>query len=223
MFTHLSTINPVELKTIESSKGRRYITPTGEKYPSITTILGAEEKPYLKDWRMRLGEVKADKETKRAADRGTAVHLMIERFLNNDPNPTAGQQLEHIGEFNTLKLYLKKINNIITQESALWSDEMKIAGRVDCCGEYEGKLSIIDFKTSTNNKRESMIQEYWLQTTAYALMMQERYNIHIENAVIVMSVEKGAVPLIFKNQVDAHIEPLLKRISNWRGNHSDQS
>lgn len=220
MFTHLNTITPIELKTIEISKRRHYITPEGNKYPSITTLLGAEEKPYLKDWRSRLGEVKADKETKRAADRGTAVHLMIERFLNNDPNPTFGQQLEHIGEFNSLRLYLKNINNIVTQESALWSDEMKIAGRIDCCSDYDGKVSVVDFKTSTGDKRKSMINDYWLQTTAYALMMHERYNIKIDNIVILMSVERGAVPLIFKSQVEVHIEPLIKRISEYRANHS---
>jgi genome maintenance exonuclease 1 len=215
MFTHLNTIQPVTLKTIESPKGRFYITPEGNKYPSITTILGAEEKPYLKSWRASLGEVRADKETKRAADRGTAVHLMIERFLNNDPNPTKGQLLEHIGEFNTLRLHLKRINNIITQESALWSDTLKIAGRVDCVGEFKGKLSVIDFKTSTNNKSESMIQDYWLQTTAYALMVHERYDVQIDNVVIIMSVERGMVPLIFKKQVDEYIEPLIKRINTY--------
>jgi genome maintenance exonuclease 1 len=215
MFTHLNTITTVELKTIEGIKGRQYITPLGAKYPSITTVLGQQEKPHLKSWRANLGEAAADKETKRAADRGSAVHLMIERFLNNDPDPTAGQHLDHITEFNSLRLHLKKINNIITQESALWSDEMKVAGRVDCCGEFERKLSIIDFKTSTNNKSEAMIQDYWLQTTAYALMMHERYDIKIDNIVIIMSVERGAVPLIFKKQVDEFIEPLLKRINTY--------
>ena len=215
MFTHLSTITPIQLKVIEGIKGRQYITPAGAKYPSITTILGAQEKPHLKSWRESLGDVKADKETKRAGDRGTAVHLMIERFLSNDPDPTAGQHLDHILEFNSLRLHLNKINNIITQESALWSDELKIAGRIDCCGDFQRKLSIIDFKTSTNNKSEAMIEDYWLQTTAYALMMQERYNIQIDNLVIIMSVEKGAVPLIFKKQVDEYIEPLLKRINTY--------
>jgi genome maintenance exonuclease 1 len=217
MFIHLNTIQPVDLKTIEGAK-RLYITPEGNRYHSITTILGALEKPYLKSWRASLGEINATKEMKRAADRGSAVHLMTERFLNNDVNPTAGQQLEHIGEFNSLRLHLKKINNIITQESALWSDELRIAGRVDCIADFDGKLSIIDFKTSTNNKTESMIQDYWLQCAAYAIMFQERYDIQIDNLVVIMSVERGAVPLIFKQKVDDFIEPLLIRINNYYKN-----
>lgn len=215
MFTHLNTISPVELKTIESSKGRLYITPEGNKYPSITTVLGAGDKPWLNDWRQSLGEAKADKEMKRAADRGTAVHLMIERMLNNEEEPTREQKLEHVAEFNSLRLHLKKINNILTQESALWSDTLKLAGRVDCIGEYQGQLSIIDFKTSTNDKTPAKIQDYFLQTSAYSLMFEERYGIQIDQVVIIMSVEKGVLPLVFKQPVEPYIEPLLHRINNY--------
>ena len=216
MFTHLPTITPVELRTVEGPAGRFYVTPEGEKYPSITTILGAGgNKEWLTDWRNSLGVVKADKETKRAADRGTAVHDMAEKFLNNNTMPTAGHTTDHIAGFMSLRLHLKKVNNILTQESALWSDTMRVAGRVDAVGEYKGKLSIIDFKTSTNNKNESMIQDYYLQTTAYALMFQERYSIQIDNIVILMCVEKGAVPLVFTAQVEDYIEPLLTRINTY--------
>lgn len=222
MFTHLDTIHPIELKTIESSKGRLYITPEGNKYPSITTILGAGDKPWLKDWRQSLGEAKADKEMKRAADRGTAVHLMIERFLDNDPEPTKDQALEHIAEFNSLRLHLKSVNNILTQEMALWSDTLRLAGRVDCIGEYQGVLSIIDFKTSTNDKTSDRIQDYYLQTSAYSLMFEERYGIQIDQIVILMSVERGVLPLVFKQPVDPYIEPLLQRINMYHTTHGVQ-
>jgi len=214
MFTHLNNIQPVELKTIEGPKGRFYITPTGEKYPSITTILGTGDKPWLKDWRQSLGEAKADKEMKRAADRGSAVHLMIERFLNNEENPTREQKMEHITEFNSVRLHLKNVNNILTQESALWSDTLKVAGRVDCVGEFRNKLCIIDFKTSTNSKDDSKIQDYWLQVTAYAIMFQERYGVQIDNAAIIMSVERG-VPLVFTKPIEPFIEPLVQRINTY--------
>lgn len=214
MFTHLNNIQPVELKTIEGPKGRFYITPTGEKYPSITTILGTGDKPWLKDWRQSLGEAKADKEMKRAADRGSAVHLMIERFLNNEENPTREQKMDHITEFNSVRLHLKNVNNILTQESALWSDTLKVAGRVDCVGEFRNKLCIIDFKTSTNSKDDSKIQDYWLQVTAYAIMFQERYGVQIDNAAIIMSVERG-VPLVFTKPIEPFIEPLVQRINTY--------
>ena len=216
MFIHLPTISPVELKTTEGPTGRFYTTPNGDKFPSITTILGAGgEKEWLTNWRTRMGATKADKETQRASDRGTAIHDMAEKFLNNLPTPTAGHSTEHIAGFMPLRLHLKKVNNILTQESALWSDTMRIAGRVDAVGEYRGKLAIIDFKTSTNDKTESMVYDYYLQTTAYALMFQERYNIQIDDIVILMSVERGAVPLVFTAKIEAYIEPLLARINTY--------
>lgn len=220
MFTHLNAIEPVELKTIESSKGRTYITPEGNKYPSITTVLGAGEKQWLTNWRQSLGEAKADKEMKRAADRGTAVHLMVERMLNNEDDPTRGQKPEHVTEFNSLRLHLRKINNIHTQETALWSDMLRVAGRVDCIGEYQGKLAIIDFKTATNDKDATKIQDYFLQTAAYSLMYEERYGIMVDEIVIIMSVEKGVLPLVFKQKVEPYIEPLLHRVSSYHTGRS---
>jgi len=215
MFNHINAITPTSLKTIEGSTGRFYFTPEGKKYPSITTVLGSQDKQWLTNWRTSLGPEKADKETKRAATRGTAVHLMIERWLNNDPNPTRGQELSHITEFNTLRLYLNQINNIICQEISVWSDLLRVAGRLDCVGEYQNTLSIIDFKTATNNKTLQAIEDYWLQTTAYALMIQERFNIQIDQAVIIISVERGAVPLIYKQPIEQYIAPLLKRINTY--------
>lgn len=216
MFTHLGIIKPIDIKVINGPSGRFYVSPiTDEKYPSITTMLGAKEKPHLKEWRNMLGADKADKEMKRCADRGTAVHQMIEDYLNNKPEPTKGMDPAHVREFNQVRLKLNKINNIHTQEVALWSDDLRLAGRVDCIGEYEGKLAVIDFKTSNGDKKQSMIEDYWLQTCFYALAYQEIYDIQIDDLVIIMSTEKGIVPLVFKDKVENWIEPLIKRVNSY--------
>lgn len=214
MFTHQSKIQLREIKVVNSSRGRFYVTPEGNKYPSITTLLGAKEKPWLNEWRSSLGEDKADKETKRTAARGDAVHLMAERYLNNNPDPTKDQHYEHIPEFNSVKHRLNKINNILVQETPLYSDTLKVAGRVDCIAEYDGVLSVVDFKTSTNSKNEGMIQDYFLQTTAYALMFHELYDVQIDQLVIIMSVEKG-IPMVFKKRVEDYIAPLCERINSF--------
>jgi CRISPR/Cas system-associated exonuclease Cas4 (RecB family) len=216
LFTHLNTIVPHDVQVINGPKGRFYVSPvTGEKYPSITTMLGAKEKPFLKEWRNMLGDKKADKEMKRAADRGTAVHEMIENYLNNKENPTAGYLPEHVREFNQVRLKLNKINNIYTQEIPLYSDTLKIAGRVDCIGEYDGALAVIDFKTSNGDKKVSMIDSYWKQTCFYALAFQEMYDIQIDDLVIIMSSEKGIVPLVFRDKVENWIEPLVDHINTY--------
>ncbi len=215
MFNHLNTIAPLLLKSIDGPRGRIYTTPSGNKYPSITTILGSGEKPWLADWRNSLGPANADKEMKRAADRGTAVHLMLERFINNETDPTRNQHIDHINEFKSLRSYIKPIDNILLQEAALYSDTLKVAGRVDLIADYKGKISIIDWKTSTRSKTQDMIKNYYLQTTAYALMVDEIYDIVIEDIVILMSVEKGGMPLIFKGKVDDYVENLLEKLHEY--------
>lgn len=216
-FTHVAGYTPLQLKTTETGKGRFYTTPTGNKYASITTILGTEEKPGIAAWRESLGKKAADIETKRAADRGTYVHSAIECFLNNDP--TYASHLETMLEskrmFFQMRSSLKKINNILMQEGALYSDTLRTAGRVDCVGEYNGKLAIIDFKSSTRIKTQSMIADYFLQTTAYALMFEEIYNVQIDDIVVLMGVEKGIGPLTFCQPVEPYIEPLLRRIDKY--------
>jgi hypothetical protein len=217
MFTHVGTLTDLlDLRSITSPNGKRvYTTPSGAQYSSITTMLGHKEKPWLKEWQNLLGVDKAAKETKRCADRGTAIHEMAEKYLNNSKTVTVGYQQKHICGFNQLKFKLNQINNIRAQEVALYSDIMKVAGRVDCVGEYNDVLSIIDFKTSNNNKTNDMIYDYFLQCTAYAIMWHELTGESIENITILMSVERSMVPLVFQAKIDKYISPLLQRIDQF--------
>lgn len=217
-FNHLDPLSLPTLKRQQDASGRRtYTTPDGNKYPSVTTMLGFEEKPWLENWRKMLGDEKAKKETQRTADRGTAIHELIEKYLRNEPYPdfTRGYKPEYIAGFNQLKLRLNKINNIRTQEAQIYSDTLRLAGTVDCVAEYEGALSIVDFKTSNNNKTKDMVHDYFLQCTGYAIMWHERTGEPIENIVILMSVERGMVPLVFKATIDKYVKPLLERTRDY--------
>jgi genome maintenance exonuclease 1 len=93
--------------------------------------------------------------------------------------------------FNLIKPALDNIDNITAIETPLWSKILGLAGRTDCIAEYNGKLSIIDFKASTKEKRKQDIENYFLQATAYALMYQERTGVIIENFVILIACEDG--------------------------------
>lgn len=215
MFLHTHPFDRLDLKTTTINGQRWYSTPTGELYPSITTILGAEEKPHLVEWRNMLGESNAKKETNRCASRGEAVHLMAEKFLNNVTVPTKGHDLSNIKLFNQLKYVLNRIDHIRAQEIALYSSELEVAGRCDCVAEFDGVISIIDFKTSNNNKTESMVQDYFIQATAYAAMCNELYNTNIQDIVILIAVEKGIIPQVFKQKTDNYFSPLKNRINNF--------
>lgn len=215
-FTHrpLST-KIIDIPNDDTPTGRFYVTPTGDRYPSITTVLGHKVKEGILEWRQSMGEVAADIETKRAADRGSDVHLMIERYLQNDTDCKREMPPSSISVFMGIRGYLNaRVNNIVMQETALWSDQLKVAGRVDCIGEYNKTLSVIDFKTSTRFKPIYMIEDYFLQTTAYALMARERYNLDIGQVAIIMGVEMG-LPQLWCKRIDDYIEPLKARLQEY--------
>lgn len=217
MFTHTDQPDYVELDANIVNGVRWYNTPSGVKYPSVTSVLsGTKDMSGLDAWRKSLGVKKADKETKRCQDRGEAVHLMAEHYLNNVEDPTFEHLYEHVKLFNQLKFRLNRIDNVRALEIPLFSDKLKIAGRVDCVGEYDGVLSIIDFKTANRNKAEELIEDYKLQCTAYALMYWELFGVNIEDYAILVAVEKGMMPLEYKGKIDDHIKPLLKRINTFQ-------
>jgi hypothetical protein len=194
---------------------RFYVTPEGD-YPSITTILGGTaDKGWLDSWRTSLGASKADAETQRCADRGTAVHLLAEKYLQNDENYDAKQRYENVKLFNQIKIHVNKINNILGQEIALYSTLLRLAGRCDVIAEYDGVLSIIDFKTSNGNKDTHMIEDYFLQCTAYSLMFEEMFGITIDQIVVIISVEKGLSGQVFKRDRAPYITPLIKRAKKF--------
>jgi genome maintenance exonuclease 1 len=203
---------PKPLEDLQSEtlkNGRFYTLPDGTKLPSVTTVLGAQKKDAIMAWRKRVGEDAANAISKKATGRGTNVHTLCERYLNNE---SLGDIMPDALEmFLSLKPSLHRIDNIHYQECALWSKQLGMAGRVDVIGEFDGKLSVIDFKTSKKIKTKPQIEDYFWQTAAYALMYEEMIGQPIENLVIIMAVEDGA-PLIFEERTEDHIEGLVKAI-----------
>lgn len=206
--------------TAESVEGMRlYKTPDGNYYPSVTTVLGGtqpeEKTKALANWANAIGQVNAKKITQAAADRGTAVHLMIERHLEGKQPFSPGEfEQPWINSFNALKLKLKNIEEIWCQEAALYSDILGIAGRVDCIGIYKGKEAIIDFKTSSKLKSDKDIEDYRFQLCAYACMHNEMFGTDINHGVILMTSDAG-FPQEFTVDLTAYVEPLIERVDRF--------
>ena len=191
----------------ENINGKRfYVTPEGEKYPSITTILSGRNKEGINRWRNHVGNDVANQIMRSAAKRGTAVHQLVEDYLNNIE--LSNQDVLPTALFTLLKPELDNINNIRIQEGGLYSDEYGVAGRVDCIADYKGKLSVIDFKTSTKEKKEEWVENYFIQGSAYCKMYEERYSQPIDQVVILIVTEDGAVQTFTKEKKD--YLPLLK-------------
>lgn len=213
-FNYCPPKNLQDLQSQTFPDGKRYYTlPDGTRLPSVTTVLGAMKKEAIMAWRKKVGEDVANAISKKATGRGTNVHTLCERYLNNE---SLGNIMPDALEmFLSLKPHLNKINNIHYQEQALWSTQLGMAGRVDCIGEYEGELSVIDFKTSRKIKTIDQIEDYFWQTSAYALMYEELIGTPIDNLVIIMAVEDDK-PLIFKERTENHINGLVRAINYYK-------
>jgi genome maintenance exonuclease 1 len=216
MFNYCPPKDLIEISAKTFPDGKRYYTtPDGLKLPSVTTIIGAKKKEAIQKWRNRVGEEVANKISRQASGRGTNVHTLCERYLNNEP---LGEVMPDAREmFLSIKPILNRINNIHYQECALWSVGLGMAGRVDCIGEFDGVLSVIDFKTSKKIKKKEDIMDYFAQCVAYACMYEELIGNGIEQLVIIMAVQDD-VPLIFIEKTSDHLNNLLDFIKFYREN-----
>jgi len=192
--------------------GHRFYNINGKNYPSVTTVLGIRKKEGLQKWRDAIGENVANWEMGRAARRGKSFHTLVEQYIKGE-TPSIRDVLP-LGLFKLMKPYIDQIDNIHLLEAIMYSPKLTIAGQVDCVAEYNGKLSVIDFKTANKERQEDWIENYFLQTTAYAHMFEETFGKPIEQVVILLASEDGSVQTFVKNKAD-YEEELGKSIQNF--------
>jgi len=204
MFTHVDHgIVIPKITRKNTDVGRKYFTPEGNAYPSITTVLSILGKDVIQEWRARVGEEEANRISSFASKRGTAVHKLAEDYLNNEQDYKKGHMPTSIVSFNGIKSVLdERLNNIWMQETFLYSDKLKCAGQVDCIAEFDGELSIIDFKTSRKEKKEEWITNYFIQASFYAAAFLETTGIPIKQAVIIITVDDGPSQVFKINTYD---------------------
>jgi len=186
--------------------GMRFYEVDGKAYPSITTVLGVQPKPGLDAWRKNVGEEAAKWEMARAARRGKTTHTLVEQYLKGETPST--RDVLPLGLFALLKPYLKQIDNVHCLETILYSKKLTVAGQVDCIAEYNGKLSVIDFKTANKERNDAWNENYYIQTTAYSMMYEELFGTPIEQIVILMASEDGAARAFVKDRKE--FEPKLE-------------
>ena len=191
-FLHEDRFEVHSIEAVTTDSGRRYKIPNGDMYESVTTALGNQpgKKEGLMEWRRRVGEAEANRISRKAAGRGTAVHQIIEDYLNNLEDPIKDKMPDAVVMFRQLQPILdKSISKVYMQEAPLWSYKYKLAGRVDCVADIKGKLSVVDFKTSMKPKKREWVTDYFLQTAAYSHMIKEMYGDTVEQTVIFIAVE----------------------------------
>ena len=207
--TDLSLLPNTKVKKIE---GYRFYDIDGQNYPSVTSILGIRKKEGLQKWRDSIGEDVANWEMNRAARRGKSFHKLVEQYLNNE-TPSIRDVLP-LGLFRLAKPYIDQINNIRLLEKIMVSPKLTIAGQVDCVAEYNGKLSVIDFKSANKERKEDWIENYFLQCTAYSSMYEETFGEKIEQIVVLLAAEDGTMTAYVKDPQD-YIEELVLSIETF--------
>ena len=214
-FNHVD-LDKSKLPTVKGKRvdGFRFYSINGKNYPSVTSVLSIRKKKELQDWRDKIGDKVADWEMGRAARRGKATHTLIEQYIKNE-TPSIRDVLP-LGLFKLMKPYVDQINNIHCLETVMFSDKLTVAGQVDCIAEYNGKLSVIDFKTANKERKESWIENYFLQTCAYSMMYEEHFGTKIDQLVILIAGEDGTmVPFIkdrseYEDKLGKSIEEFYK-------------
>ena len=205
------------LDKFEKDGKRTYILPNGKHAASVTTMLGYFKRKQIQEWRNRVGHEEANKISAKASSRGTKIHNLLEKYLDNVPVKTLTENLmpDIKQNFLDIRADVDRIDNIHYIEASLYSEKMLLAGRTDVIGEFDGTLSVIDFKTSRKEKKEEHIQDYFQQATAYALMYEERTDIVIDQIVIMIVSDDLVKPQIFIRSKEDYIEPLFDKILTY--------
>ena len=216
MFNHLNIQLPdATAKTVDGK--RFYFTESGGVFPSITTVLGSSEKKkkWLSEWRKSVGWDVANYISRTSAQRGTAFHKICEDYINNSNIVHHKEKFLPWCMFTQLQPILdENIGDVHLQEKPLWSNNYRIAGRVDCIAEWKGILSVIDFKTSKSEKKKEYIEDYFIQGSAYCEMYQEMTDTPIDQVVILVTTEDGMVQAFEENK-EQYLQPLIETIDEF--------
>ena len=221
-FAHLANRPELSfgMRTENHNGKRHYVTPEGELYPSITTILGELSKASIQAWRERVGEEEANKISGKASRRGTSLHSVCESYIKNEEGFLDKETYNIIELFKTIEPFFERIDNVHGVELALYSDHFGIAGRTDLIAEFDGTLSIIDYKTSNRTKKKEWCEGYFAQGAFYGVAYEELTNIPVPQVVIIMAVDNEA-PQLFVEKRDDWIDKIWEAKKLYQLNNNE--
>lgn len=194
---------------LNEATGRRYSTPEGKLYPSVTSVLAVEANPFLDAWRARVGEEAANKISKIATVRGSRVHEACENYLQGKTTEWGIAESDAEELFAALIPVLESVEVVHAMETRMWSDKLEVAGTVDLICEIDGELTIVDYKTSSRYKRKEDIPNYFHQMASYAVMFYERTGVVVPNMMVAMTVPEVGL-LTYKEPVRPWVPGFLK-------------
>ena len=223
---HRDELLVIDLESVSVDGKRYYKTPDGSIYPSVTTVTSSTKKDYIEAWKKRVGEEEAAKVSRRASARGTDLHTICEQYTLNNPHYKRGMMPNIVEMFTKIKPIIDdNVGTIYANEIALFSHELKTAGRTDMFCQFQGINTIVDFKTSSRPKKEEDIEDYFIQATTYAMMLEEMYQdqmkLVIPQLAIIMTVaEHGEPGLLFVKPTYPYRSKVRKLFNEYHETHT---
>ena len=168
--------------------GTRLYDVNGSRLPSVTTILGAtKDQQFLKDWKAKVGEKRAEEIKNHSSRRGTSMHKFIESYVTGvgyDDLTELGQEAKPMAE-KVIEIGLAPVEEYYGSEVTLYYPGLD-AGSTDLVCNHNGMETIVDFKQSNRPKRKEWVEDYYLQIAAYAMAHDYVHGSEIRQGVIMM-------------------------------------
>lgn len=206
-----------ELDVIEKNGKRYYVTPKGVHYPSVTTILKQHSKEGIEKWRKRVGEEEANRVMHQASVRGNAIHDLCEDYVLNNPLYLHEQSPVNVDTFMMIKKVIdKRMGTVYGVEIPLYSDFLEAAGRNDLFSMFDGKRSIVDYKTARKPKKKEWCKGYFMQESAYAVAIEERFGISVTQLVTIIAVDGEPSATVYIEHRDDHIQDFMDLRNEYR-------
>lgn len=194
MYNRRFDYKPLSRETINGK--RLYATPTGDRLPSVTTILDRtkpqEAKQALENWRKSVGHERAQQITTEAANRGTRMHTYLEHYVLTGEVKERGS---NPFSWSSHAMAQEVINKGLINVNEFWGVEIPLyfpgiyAGTTDGCGIHLDNEAILDYKQTNKPKKREWIGDYFMQLCAYAEAHNEVYGTNIRKGVVLMCVK----------------------------------
>jgi genome maintenance exonuclease 1 len=188
-----------------------------EKYPGVTKVLsGTKDMTGLNAWRDSIGHAEAD----RIVNESKRIGVSLDKIFNDSLSDTFEESLYENDEgftlYKQLKPYIARTQPVSVQMK-VWSDHMKMMGYLDCLGLYDGVLTLIDCKNSKKEKKEEYLEDYFLQCTAYSMMIYEMLGLKAQKIALFIARRDSSWPQIVIRDIKPWVPEVLKRVKTYYG------
>ena len=205
--------------------GKRHYDITGEKLPSVTTILSStqseEKRKSLEAWKARMGAQRADRIRDISAMRGTSMHTYLEGYIKDERHldlTALGQEAGKMADV-VIRSGLGDLGEVWGTEVTLYYPGL-YAGQTDVVGIYAGKPAIIDFKQTNKPKQREWIDDYFTQLAAYAMAHNCVYDTEIQSGIILMCSKDGFFQKfeVSDKEFQGYMHTFLKKVDQYYAN-----